>query len=460
MPEYLTITRCHAMNLQRHLLTQIIGVGLVCLLVVAAYVLDQSNYDAKQNTWKIAESLGKQLESQLLLMNAGLGQTNPFPDFAPWKQSGNQPGICLSYAPVNDSLPRNLCNGSKLIQADWPTLFEKTYRQLFEPGLPSTRPITVNGKVYGTLTVTSSVELEIAEAWHKLLSLMTLSSITVFAVCLWVYFSISQVLKPAKIIVAGIKDMESGERDCRLPVFVLNEWRHIASAINQLVISQQLLLDERQKLAMKLVDIQEDERRYLARELHDEFGQCLTAINAVAASIKQTAIKDCPVLVNEVELISQITRHMLESVRDLLGRLRPAEFDQLGLEASFNSLIAGWNTRSGDKTHFQLKISGDCALLTEVAAITLFRITQECLTNIAKHADASVVSISLVIDLESAFLTITDDGVATALPFADSGGIGLLGIRERVTALQGQMHLDIAKPHGLLVTVRLPMAST
>lgn len=447
------------MNLQRHLLTQITGVGLVCLLVFAAYVLYQSNYDAKQNTGRIAESLGKQLESQLLLISAGLGQTNPFPDFEPWKQSANQPGICLSYAPVNGSLPRNLCNGSKFSQADWPTLFEKTYRKLFEPGLPSVRPITVNGKVYGTLTVKLSTELVIAEAWHKLLSLMSLSSITVFAVCLLVYCRISRALKPAKIIVAGIKDMESGDRDCRLPVFELNEWQHIAAAINQLAFSQQLLLDERQKLVVKLVDIQEDERRYLARELHDEFGQCLAAINAVAASIKQTAAQDCPALVNETERISRITNHMLENVRDLLGRLRPAEFDELGLDASLNRLIAGWNARSGDKTRFQLNISGDCSLLAEGTAMTLFRITQECLTNIAKHANASNVSINLTIGLESTLLTIADDGVATALPFPDSGGIGLLGIRERVTALQGQLHLAIANPHGLIVDVRLPSAA-
>lgn len=448
------------MNLQRHLLTQITGVGLTCLLVVATYVLYQSHYDAKQTTWGITDSLGKQLESQLLLINAGLGQSNPFPDFEPWKQSGNQPGICLSYAPVNGSLPRNLCNGNKLSQADWPTLFEKSYEKLFGPGLPSVRPITVNGKVYGTLTVTSTSELEIAEAWHKLMNLMTLSSITVFAVCLLVYFSISRALKPAKIIVTGIKDMESGNRDCRLPVFELNEWQHIASAINQLVISQQLLLDERQKLAMKLVDMQEDERRYLAMELHDEFGQCLAAINAITASIKQTAAQDCPALVNETERISRITSHMMGNVRDLLGRLRPAEFDELGLDASLSSLIAGWNARSGDKTRFQLNISGDCSLLAEVTALTLFRITQECLTNITKHASASNVSINLIIGLESATLTIEDDGIAKALPFADSRGVGLLGIRERVTALHGQLHLAIADPHGLIVDIHLPTAST
>lgn len=447
------------MNLQLHLLIRIAMVALACLLVIAAFVLYQSHCVVKQTTGQMVESLGKQLESQLLLINAGLGRTNPFPDFEPWKQSANQPGICLSYTPADSSLPRSLCNGSKLSQAKWPTLFETGYRQIFNPGLPAIRPIALNGRVYGSLTIMPSAELEIAEAWDKIVSLMTLSSVTVFAVCLLVYWSISRVLKPAKTIVAGVKEMESGRLDCRLPAFELIEWQRIAAAINQLANSQQQLLNERQKLVLKLINIQEDERRYLARELHDEFGQCLAAINAVAASIKQTALQQCPALVAETEHISRITTHMLENVRDLLGRLRPAEFEELGLDASLNRLVAGWNARSSDKTRFQLDISGDCSLLAEVVAMTLFRITQECLTNIAKHATASKVGISLIVSLESAILKVTDNGVAKTLPLADTAGIGLLGIRERVTALQGRLQLTIANPHGLIVEVCLPIAA-
>lgn len=460
MQKHQTFLRGHAMNLQLHLLTRITWVALACLLATAAYVLYQSHYVAKRTTHQMTESLGKQLESQLLLINTGLGQTNSFPNFEPWKQSGSRPGICLSYAPADGSLPRSLCNGSKLSQTEWPALFEIGYRQIFHPGLPTIRPIALNGRVYGSLVITPSAELEIAEAWNKILSLMTLSSVTVFAVCLLVYWSINRTLKPAKTIVAGIKNMESGHLDCRLPAFELNEWQRIAAAINQLANSQQLLLDERQKLVVKLINIQEDERRYLARELHDEFGQCLAAINAVATSIKQTALQQCPALVAETDHISRITTHMLENVRDLLGRLRPAEFDELGLDASLNSLVAGWNARCGDKTRFQLDISGDCSLLAEAPAMSLFRITQECLTNIAKHATASDVSISLIIGLKSAILTVADNGIAKTLPFTDTTGIGLLGIRERVAALQGRLQLAISNPHGLIVEVCVPMVTT
>ncbi|MFZ2404093.1 MAG: histidine kinase [Methylobacter sp.] len=446
------------MNLQLHLLYRIAMVALLCLLVIASYALYQSHRQAEQTTKQIADGLGKQLESQLMLIEAGIGHTNPFPDFELWKQTGNQPGICVAYAAADKARSHSVCTGAKPIEADWPTGFETVYRRIFNPGWQAARSIVSRGRVYGSLTVTPSAELEIAEAWNKIRSLMALSTVTVSAVCLLVYLSISRALQPAQTIVAGLEDMETGRLAYRLPPFELNEWQRIAAAINQLATSQQQLLEERQKLVVKLINLQEEERRYLARELHDEFGQCLAAINAVAASIKQTAAQQCPGLIDEADHISRITAHMLDGVRDLLGRLRPAEFDELGLAASLNSLVAGWNGRGG-KTRYRLTINGDCAPLREAQAVTLFRIAQECLTNIAKHAAASSVSISLTISPEAAILTVKDDGVATQLPFADAAGIGLLGIRERVAALHGQLGLAIAEPHGLIVEVRLPMTA-
>lgn len=445
------------MNLQLHLLTRITVVAVLCLLVIAAFLLNQSHRLAEQNTQQIAESVAKQLQSQLRLSKAGLGRGHPFPDFEVWKQSGTQPGICLVYTAVDSPQSRSLCNGSKPAEATWPAVFETSYRQLFKPGRQAIESITLPDQLYGTLTVTPSAELEIEAAWHKISNLMALSTMTVVAVCLLVYLSISRALRPAKNIVAGLKDLESGNLAYRLPSFELNEWQQIATAINQLAASQQQLLEERQQLVVKLLNLQEEERRYLARELHDELGQCLAAMNAVAASIKQTAVQQCPAVLDDTDRISRITSQMLRSVRDMLGRLRPAEFDELGLAVSLNSLIAGWNGRSGGNPCFQLSISGDCAILPEDQAVAIFRIAQECLTNTVKHAAASHVSVTLDIDSDAASLTVADDGIAVALPFAPSDGIGLLGMRERAIALDGQLNLAIAEPHGLVVKVSLPI---
>ena len=446
------------MNLQFQLLSRITVVALMCLLATAATVLHHSSRQARQSTRITAESLGKQLELQIFRISAGVGQANQFPDFDLWKQTGSAPGICVRFVSTGNAA-RGLCNGTKLAGLNWPDSFEAFYRRFLNPGFEITRAIIFNGRVYGLLTVTPSAEMEIAQAWENIRSLLGLSVMTVLAVCLLVYLSISRALQPARIIIAGLESMEKGNLACRLPAFELIEWQRTATAINQLAASQQQLLAERHKLAVKLINLQEEERRYLARELHDEFGQCLAAINAVAASIAQTAEQQCPALVDEADHISRITRHMMASVRELLRRLRPAELDELGFAAGLNSLISGWNARNGGKIHYHLSITGDCALLPEPLTVTLFRITQECLTNIAKHSAAANAKVILEITTDAVTLTVKDDGIATELPFTEGQGIGLLGIRERVAALYGRLTLAIAQPHGLIIEAWLPIRS-
>lgn len=447
------------MNLQLHLLSRIAAVAMLCLLVIATYSLYRSHRQAESNLRATAESLGKHLESQLLLSYAGIGRGEPFPNFEWWKQSGGQAGLCASYASAEDGASHSLCFGNSPGRTDWPAVFETIYRGLFAPGAPIKWAIAPQGAVRGWLTMTPSVEAEIADAWDTVSGLLALTAATVFSVCLLVFWMIRRALRPTRTIVAGLGELESGRLDFRLPEFELTEWHRIAAAINQLAASQQRLLAERQTWVLKSIDLQEQERRYLARELHDEFGQCLAAINAVAASIKHTAIRQCPDLVDETDRIAGITAHMLVGVRNLLGRLRPAEFDELGLAASLNSLVAGWSGRSGDKTRYRLEIIGDCARLTEEQALSLFRIVQECLTNIAKHACAANVGIRLVVDSVLAVLVVEDDGIAERLPFAATG-IGLLGMHERVNALRGRMQLAIAEPRGLILEVRLPLAGS
>ncbi|MEC4750457.1 histidine kinase [Methylomicrobium sp. Wu6] len=445
------------MNLQFHLLSRIVVGALVCLLATSAYVLYRSDRQSIQRTQDTAESLGKQLDFQLLRINAGFGQARQFPDFALWKQTASAPGICVRFVPVDASVPYSLCNGAKPSTHGWPDVFETFYRRFFNPGFEISRPIAFNDRVYGSLTVASSVEMDIEQTWSNICDLMGLSAITVLAVCALVYLSIERALRPAGIIVSALETMGKGNLAYRLPTFELLEWQRTAAAINQLAASQQQLLEERQKLAVKLINMQEEERRYLARELHDEFGQCLAAINAVAASIAHSAEQQGSALIDEAEHIGRISQRMMGGVRGLLGRLRSAELDELGLAASLNSLVAGWNTRSGGRTRYRLNIVGDCAALPEPLAVTLFRIAQECLTNIAKHAAAATANVTLTVGKDVVTLTVQDDGIANAQPFVEGPGIGLLGIRERVTALQGHLALAIVQPHGLRVEAELPI---
>jgi two-component system, NarL family, sensor histidine kinase UhpB len=445
------------MNLKVHLLLQIALVAIICLMATAAYVLYQADRQVKQESRMTADSLGKQLEMQLLRIDANIEQSSHFPDFDLWKQAHMQAGICIRYISIDKENTYGLCQGENLSRSRCPKLFEKIYRRFFNPGFEVSRPISFKGRGYGSLTVTPNAEMELARAWDSIVGLLGLSASTVAAVCLLVYISIYRALRPAQVIVMGLEKMQNGDSTIRLPTFNLIEWQSIGAAINEFTVTQKQLLSDRKKLVLQLITLQEEERRYLSRELHDELGQCLAAINAVAASIAQTAKQDCPQLVPEAENISRINRHIMETVRTLLVRLRPAEIDELGLEACLYSMIGEWNRQSSGQVHYQLIIKGDYHTLKEPLPITLFRIVQEGLTNIAKHSTATKVSITLEIAQQIVVLTIEDNGKVDTLPFAENQGIGLLGIRERANGLGGQLNLKLDQSGGLIVRVELPI---
>jgi signal transduction histidine kinase len=231
---------------------------------------------------------------------------------------------------------------------------------------------------------------------------------------------------------------------------------------NQLAGSLETTLAERNALTRQLIAVQDEERRRLARELHDEFGQCLAAISAVAASAGQSAERDCQALVPECESIARTAAHMMEALRGTLLRLRPPDVAELGLAASLEGLVAGWN-RNGGGTQFSIELSGDVDVLSADFAATLYRIAQEAITNAARHAQASRVMLHLRI-LEPASadprahaeLVVVDDGKAGA-GGAVKSGMGLLGMRERVTALGGRLSFESSELSGFVLRAHIPV---
>jgi two-component system, NarL family, sensor histidine kinase UhpB len=443
-------------NLKAHLLLQIILVAVICLMATGAYVLLQTNRQIKLDAAITLDAVGKYLEIQLLQIDANLQDSRHFPDFDLWKQTHAASGVCLHYVSDNRQSSYGLCQGEDSPTKRWPGTFETLYRQIFSPGLGLTRPLSFKGEYHGYITVIPSAEMELARAWERLTGLLGLSASTATAVCLLVYLSIYRALRPAKMIVDNLEQMQAADSLLQLPTFKLLEWQRIGTAINAYAATQKQLLSDRKKLALQLMSVQEEERRFLARELHDEFGQCLSAINALSSSIVQTAKQDCPQLVPEAESIAKINRRVMETVRTLLLRLRPAELDELGLVASLHTMVTAWNQQYSGQIHCQLIVDGDLQQLNEPLPIALYRIVQEGLTNIAKHSAATLATVNLKIVGQTIILTIEDNGQSTVFPLLEQKGFGLLGIRERVNGLGGQLDFLARESGGLLLQVTLP----
>ncbi len=447
------------MNLKKQLFFRILFIAVICLAASAFYVLYQTDQQAISEANFTADRIEKQVNSQLLQMFTRHDLSRTFPNTELWPDINSLSGSCIQFLSRSESRRRNLCQ--QIIEAErtWPVWFGSLYQRLFSPDFEVKKNISFNIMTYGSILVTLNTRIETSRAWNNLRAVIDVLFASILAVCLLVYFTINRMLKPAQIIVTGLEKMHDGHLDTRLPSFDINEWKRTSEAINQLASSQEQVIADNKQLALKLLNIQEEDHRYIARELHDEFGQCLAGINAVTASIKQTAKLQSPELVAELNTISPITNHMMDVLRSMLTRLRPAEVDDLGLTTSLKKLLNNWNNRSHGMTSYQLILNGNIDNLPDPLPVNIYRIVQECLTNIAKHAQASLAEVIInTLPDHSIQLEISDDGIAEVDEFDNTLGVGLLGIRERVMALGGKITLLTRATGGLTVNITIPIA--
>lgn len=449
-------------GLRLNLIMLIIATASLCLLATASYVLYQSNYQATAELRKTAMSIDKHLELQLFKVSNNFSPENTFPDLSIWLETKHNSGLCMKYSDTQGNIIQQLCRGNTSLNKNWPNWFDKSYRWIFNPGKESTSTISYNNEIHGLVTLMPDAELEIYLAWLDIKKLLGLSAITLLTLCSLLFITIGRALKPANIIVSGLEDMSSGNLTHRLPCFTINEWNRTAKAINQLAKSLEKTLSDRQRLAFKLINIQQQERQFLSRELHDEFGQCLAGLQVNTSSLIQTAAEKYPELLPESQNISNITIHMMAILKDMLLHLKPADIDTLGLTASLTGLISQWNTNNKGHTIYDIEIEGEIDKIAEPIPSNIFRIIQECLTNISKHAQASTASIKLIKlrsdNTNTLMLIVKDDGIADINAFNDSSGIGLLGIQDRVDALGGTFKLTENSPSGLIINIKIPLA--
>lgn len=229
------------------------------------------------------------------------------------------------------------------------------------------------------------------------------------------------------------------------------------------------LLGENRILIQNSLAVQEGERRHLARELHDEFGQCITAIQADARIINERAPVDDPHVATSARAIQSVAAHLYDVVHSMMQRLRPEILDDLGLLETLSAEVDAWRSRQPD-TVYELEVDDRLSELGEELNITLYRIVQECLTNIAKHARAHHVTIRLAAaeDLpdrtggqgkrRGVRLLIQDDGTGFE-PVSYRPGLGLIGMRERVEGLNGHFSVASSRGTGTRVSVELPLIS-
>lgn len=209
-------------------------------------------------------------------------------------------------------------------------------------------------------------------------------------------------------------------------------------------------LGENRYLMRRLLEVQEEERRRLARELHDELGQTLNAIKLDALALPGSG---------PAGRIAANADRVYAAAGDLVRRLRPTALDELGLRAALEACVDRWRV-SHPQLAVQLSMSGDLDALGETRSLALYRIVQEGLTNCVRHAGARHFYIDLTRDAEpggGVLLEMRDDGAGLAADASRSRGTGITGMRERVMLLGGQFELLSAPGGGVTIRVEIPL---
>jgi two-component system sensor histidine kinase UhpB len=326
--------------------------------------------------------------------------------------------------------------------------------QVFSSAPPTfSRQVFSQGTPLGTFVIAADPSSEIEEIWNGFRTIAWLVALLFVALNALVYWLVARSLSPLDEVLAGFSELQNGNYKFRLRKFRLSELEKMGTLFNETAETLESAQSAQRSFNQKLVMVREDERRNLARELHDELGQSLAAIHAESCFIVQKAEKNAPEILESAHAIVAGASDMQKLTRSMLARLRPSALNELGLEESLRDLVSGWKARQ--QRRCSLAIAGDFSSLDESTQLALYRTVQESLTNISRHSDASEVEVALGWDdhPDMVRLSVTDNGSAAQDP---GPGLGLLGIRERILALGGALSFGANERRGFTLVAMLP----
>lgn len=284
-----------------------------------------------------------------------------------------------------------------------------------------------------------------------------------------VYALIGQATRPLRLVVSGLRQMEQGAYNTRLPELSGREGQQISHAFNAMAQSVQggalarlqaqearQALAENRELTQLIQARIEQERGAIARELHDELGQQVTAIKSVGLAIARKSEGHDAQIEQSARMVMECADQIYDGVHRLISQLRPLALDRFGLRDALQDLLGDWRVRYPD-AGLSLTLNGLPDGLEEDLATATYRIVQEAVTNSLRHARASRIGIHVEALADSLVLEVVDNGIGQIDQFHTPGHFGVPGMRERAQALGGSFNLAQIKPSGVRVRVVLPL---
>lgn len=320
------------------------------------------------------------------------------------------------------------------------------------------------------MIVQAQTSRAVLDAWDNISKLSAIAAAMLVIVNGLAFWSLARMLRPFSVITAGLDRIQQGDLKFRLPRLSGYEAHAIEEAFNRMAHSvedkvrveriareAEARLEERREMAALADQRVDEERRLIAHELHDEFGQSVTAIRSLALAIA-TRGGTCDAETGDIaRMISAEAARLYDAMHGLIPRLAPLSLDALGLSATLEGLVRDWRRR-----HPAIALSLRQAYAADLGpSITLavYRVAQEGLINALRHANPSRVDIEVRSDDDRIVVSVVDDGIGLPAEWARPGHFGLRGLAQRVASLGGVFNVGSHGGKGVRVYAEIPLAS-
>ena len=291
-------------------------------------------------------------------------------------------------------------------------------------------PLMQYGDQIGAVKVIPNPIYEYEEIWQQFKNGLIIVMLFFVFVNLSIFFLFGKIISPINLLIQGFRNLEQGKYKNNKENFGISELDILRVKLNQLTIKLKKNDKRIHELNQKLISIQEQEKKEISRDLHDEIGQSLAAIQVQAAAIKTSRKANA-----QADLIISTTKDLMHQTRNLIKRLSLSIIDDLGIEDALIDLIKNWSRRTLCKNINVNVDLPDSKIFKSQLNETVYRLTQEALTNMSKHSRPKDVVISVQRNGNVIHLCFMNNGLLKRTK--KTGGIGILGMQERVKNLSG-----------------------
>jgi len=319
------------------------------------------------------------------------------------------------------------------------------------------------------LTIDAQSSRAVLDAWDETVHFSVVGACLLMIVNGFAFWGVARVMKPFPIIVEGLNRLQEGDLAYRLPPLRGDEAGIIGNAFNAMAqavegkveaerhaLEAEARLEERRKMAVLSDRRIEEERHLIAHELHDEFGQSVTAIRSFALTIVAKTQQSDPASGEIAQLISDEAARLYDAMHGLIPRLAPLSLDAQGLTSALEHLTADWRRRYDRVAltlHHELP-----RILEPATALVIYRVVQEGIINALRHANPSRVHIAIANSAHAIIITVEDDGQGMPEDWATPDHFGLRGLTDRVIQAGGAFVVGNGPGGGACLTATLPLS--